>query len=368
MVHTKKQIQDCHTFRKPAWLKKTCRFVISDNICKIALQVIFWQCFYVVWHNNTGWRFFSDPAHERISLVFVITAIYSFYFVYQRFYKKQQLIRFFSISLLILISAIAIEYFYVIPTIISHIRTDIFTEQEYINIKQNRQYETWSKISLRDFALFSIVGFSLVYKDTLKYNKLLKAHINTQKEKERLQKDMQSYLAHDHFTKDILNLYIHAHPESQKDMQECIHIYNYSYTHSSCVTCPLDEEIEFAQQLIAFYQKYHPDTPVSVRRIGGMPNAYIMPLSTEPLITNMFKHGVTGPQGNMSIEFDFSIPNLIRMRFTNRISHRPISFDNTNHHGLSLLIKRLNIVYKGSAAVQQTVQDDSCIFTLTIHP
>ena len=103
----------------------------------------------------------------------------------------------------------------------------IFTEQEYINIKQNRQYETWSKISLRDFALFSIVGFSLVYKDTLKYNKLLKAHINTQKEKERLQKDMQSYLAHDHFTKDILNLYIHAHPESQKT---CKNAYTYTTT------------------------------------------------------------------------------------------------------------------------------------------
>lgn len=369
MVHTKNQIQDCHTFRKPAWFKKLCRFVISDNICKIALQVIFWECFYVVWHNNTGWRFFSDPTHERISLVFVITAIYSFYFVYHRFYKKQLLIRFFFISLLIFFSVIAIEYFYVIPTIISHIRTDIFTEQEYINIKQNRQYETWSQIALRDFALFSIAGFGLVFKDALKFNKLLKEHINSLKENKLLEKDMQSYLSHDHFTKDILNLYMRQHPEFQKDLHECMGIYEYSYNHISCITYPLREEIGFARRLTAFYQRYNPGTPVSFSTIGDIPDAYILPLSTEPLITNMFKHGVTGPQGNMSIEFNFSVPNLIQMRFSNKIAITgKIVLDQANRQGLSLLKKRLYLVYQTDASLQQTLQDDTCTFILTIRP
>ena len=74
------------------------------------------------------------------------------------------------------------EYFYVIDTIIGHIPTDN-PGIDYQESKQYKQKETLLDISLRDFALFAIVGFGLLYKDSFQYNKLLKSQVNHLQEK-----------------------------------------------------------------------------------------------------------------------------------------------------------------------------------------
>ena len=342
-------------------------FVLHNTIGKILLHITIWFFFFKAWNANKGWRYVSDVQHDLVSFFIVVISIYLLYFLaYKKIYKKNTILFLLTSILLCSVTAI-IEYYYVIDTILKHFHPH--TTEQAIEIKQLAGKETWLDIALRDFALFSIAGFGLVFKDALKFNKLLKEHINSLKENKLLEKDMQSYLSHDHFTKDILNLYMRQHPEIQKDLHECMGIYEYSYNHISCITYPLREEIGFARRLTAFYQRYNPGTPVSFSTIGDIPDAYILPLSTEPLITNMFKHGVTGPQGNMSIEFDFSVPNLIQMRFSNKIAITgKIVLDQANRQGLSLLKKRLYLVYQTDASLQQTLQDDTCTFILTIRP
>ncbi len=358
-----------HNQAKNTCLQKSSRFTHRKAYCHVAIQIVVWGIFYFTWKTFFPWRTFSDARHESISFFLIPLGIYLFYFIsYKTFYHKGNTVAFLSSGILLCTLIAFAEYFYIIDTITSHIPTDLSPDSYQEAIIYTR-HETLISIALRDFALFSIAGFGLVFKDALKFNKLLKEHINSLKENKLLEKDMQSYLSHDHFTKDILNLYMRQHPEIQKDLHECMGIYEYSYNHISCITYPLREEIGFARRLTAFYQRYNPGTPVSFSTIGDIPDAYILPLSTEPLITNMFKHGVTGPQGNMSIEFDFSVPNLIQMRFSNKIAITgKIVLDQANRQGLSLLKKRLYLVYQADASLQQTLQDDTCTFILTIRP
>ena len=260
------------------------------------------------------------------------------------------------------------EYFYVIDTIIGHIPTDN-PRIDYQESKQYTQKETLLDISLRDFALFAIVGFGLLYKDSFQYNKLLKSQVNHLQEKERLQKEIQSYRSHCHFTQDMLKVYQKDHPDSWHDIQEYMDLYQYSYEHNSCVTYALDKEVAFAKRLTAFYQKHFPDTPISFICPQQIPPVYIPPLITEPLISNMFKHGITGPQGGMSVEFDFSkSPEWIQIRFRNKISDPTTVFNLQGSNGLSFLAKKLALIYREEASLKYDIQDQTCTFILSIRP
>lgn len=346
------------------WLKS----IIASKAFRIGIQIVAWLCFYAIWRIST-WRYFSDPQHERYSFFLIPLGVYLFYFLaFKNFYRKGKIKAFLCSSLLICILIICMEYFYVIDTIIGHIPTDN-PGIDYQESKQYTQKETLLDISLRDFALFAIVGFGLLYKDSFQYNKLLKSQVNHLQEKERLQKEIQSYRSHCHFTQDMLKVYQKDHPDSWHDIQEYMDLYQYSYEHNSCVTYALDKEVAFAKRLTAFYQKHFPDTPISFICPQQIPPVYIPPLITEPLISNMFKHGITGPQGGMSVEFDFSkSPEWIQIRFRNKISDPTTVFNLQGCNGLSFLAKKLALIYREEASLKYDIQDQTCTFILSIRP
>lgn len=350
---------------KAAWKQKTYS-LLRRHIGPLVLQLTGWFLFFIAWLACSAWRYSSDPQHEFYSFFLIPIAIYLFYFIsYKGFYRKQKVGMFFISGLLICAAIATIEYFYVIDTILQGFHPN--SPEQAIETKRYATTETALSITLRDLAIFSIIGFALVFKDALKYNQQQKKALQYLHENERIQKEVQSHLAHEHFIGNILKSFLIQHPERREELEPLIELSSFSFNHTDNSIYPVSEEIKFARNLLDSYQKQYPDLSIHFCQKGERTSLYILPLVSEPLIGNMFKHGITGKDGEMKVEFNFSNPDLIKICCENKVE-QPLTFSREDAKGLKILHKRLAMTYQEDASLELETQEDRVRITLTIRP
>ena len=354
------------TKSKTAWFKELCGFVAHDTLSQIGLQSIVWECFYVIWRVNTGWRYFSDQWHEHYSFFLIPAGIYLFYFVaYKLFYRKNKLTAFFGITMLIAGVIIVAEYHFIIGTILNRIPTTLAPDI-YATSVSDYKMSTWWAITLRDFAIFAIVGFGLIYRDAMQHYLDQKKQLKLIRQNELLSHQLRNHLVHNHFIKNISMSYMGSHPESKDEIKEILFLFSFSLTYTDNIFYPVQEEIKFARSLVAFFQKQHPGLPIQFDVKNKECKAYILPLVCEPIICNMFAHGVVSQEGMMQITFDFTDPAMLTMEFINKIKPGQAFSFNPHSQGLKLLRERLKLTYNEEASVEESVENDRVTVLLSI--
>ena len=354
------------TKSKTAWFKELCGFVAHDTLSQIGIQAIVWECFYVIWRVNTGWRYFSDQWHEHYSFFLIPAGIYLFYFVaYKLFYRKNKLTAFFGITMLIAGVIIVAEYHFIIGTILNRIPTTLAPDI-YATSVSDYKMSTWWAITLRDFAIFAIVGFGLIYRDAMQHYLDQKKQLKLIRQNELLSHQLRNHLVHNHFMKNISMSYMGSHPESKDEIKEILFLFSFSLTYTDNIFYPVQEEIKFARSLVAFFQKQHPGLPIQFDVKNKECKAYILPLVCEPLICNMFAHGVVSQEGMMQITFDFTDPAMLTMEFINKIKPEQAFSFNPHSQGLKLLRERLKLTYNEEASVEESVENDRVTVLLSI--
>lgn len=349
---------------KAAWLKKLCSRLWGKLWLRILFQIIGWGTFHWIWLVHCSWRYFSDAKHEFFSFYIIPIGIYAFYFLaYKCCYQQKYLFRFIFVGLVICSIAVIAEYSYVIGPILDATHPPVGKEEEsysYVRI------DTWADIILRDLALFSIVGFGLIFRDALKYVKVQKEELAYWRERHSFQNEIEGHRRHEHFAGNLFNAYLAAHPGEQQDLAECLYLYNFSARNNTQAFYPLRQEVDFAKRLIAFYEKLYPEAVVYCQEKGDMPAVYILPLVTESLIGNMFKHGVTGQGGCMSVCFDYTNPDEVKMQFRNKVGPGRGFTRRSGARGLDVLSRRLDLAYGKDAVLQWDFPGDEVVATLTI--
>ena len=93
---------------------------------------------------------------------------------------------------------------------------------------------------------------------------------------------------------------------------------------------------------------------------------YVLPMVTETLIGNMFKHGITGTGSYMSVCFDFTDSDRIKMQFRNKVSPGQSFAKSPDSHGLDVLTRRLELAYGREAVLEWDFPENEVVATLTI--
>lgn len=323
----------------------------KQRILIIGLLITGWTVFYFLWRTVFYWRTFSSIEKEITS--FFIPLVYSllFYFFGFKWIYKKKYAYFALCSIAIWALAVLSEYFYVIPTILVHIHP--YRPENTEEVLQGIRRQTLSGIAIRDAVIFSLAGLSTLYYDAYRYRKLLKEDLQHIEEIQNLQYRTNQYLQHEHFTENALSFIADCayNTSLQKDIESILYMYEYSFTHTAISSCPAKDEIEFSRKLYQYYRSRYPELPIYFNILGEEPSYNVLSLITEPIICNMFKHGITSSQGEMDIVFDFSNPSVFKLQCSNR-THLQAFFNNPTSRGLSLLQQRLQNYYGEDALLE----------------
>lgn len=326
----------------------------KQRILIIGLQIIGWAVAYYLWVTTFQMRGFSSINQEKITFCIILLFTYLIYFFGFKWIYKKNYAYFALCSIAIWILAVLSEYFYVIPTILGHIHP--FRPEDTEEVLQGVRRQTLIGIAIRDAVIFSLAGLSTLYYDAYRYRKLIKEDLQHIEEIQSLQYRTTQYMQHEHFTENALSFIADCAYNSslQKDMENILYLYKYSFSHTAISSCPVKDELDFSRKLYQYYQSRYPELPIQFSVLGEEPSYNVLSLITEPIICNMFKHGITSSQGKMDIVFDFSNPSVFKLQCSNR-SHLQAFFSNPASRGLSLLQQRLQNYYGENARLDFSV-------------
>lgn len=326
----------------------------KQRILIIGLQIIGWAVAYYLWVTTFQMRGFSSINQEKITFCIILLFTYLIYFFGFKWIYKKNYAYFALCSIAIWILAVLSEYFYVIPSILGHIHP--FRPEDTEEVLQVVRRQTLVGIAIRDAVIFSLAGLSTLYYDAYRYRKLIKEDLQHIEEIQSLQYRTTQYMQHEHFTENALSFIADCAYNSslQKDMENILYLYKYSFSHTVISSCPAKDELDFSRKLYQYYQSRYPELPIQFSVLGEEPSYNVLSLITEPIICNMFKHGITSSQGKMDIVFDFSNPSVFKLQCSNR-SHLQAFFSNPASRGLSLLQQRLQNYYGENARLDFSV-------------
>ena len=328
----------------------------KQRILIIGLQIIGWAVAYYLWVTTFQMRGFSSINQEKITFCIILLFTYLIYFFGFKWIYKKNYAYFALCSIAIWILAVLSEYFYVIPTILGHIHP--FRPEDTEEVLQGVRRQTLIGIAIRDAVIFSLAGLSTLYYDAYRYRKLIKEDLQHIEEIQSLQYRTTQYMQHEHFTENALSFIADCAYNSslQKDMENILYLYKYSFSHTVISSCPAKDELDFSRKLYQYYQSRYPELSIQFSVLGKEPSYNVLSLITEPIIYNMFKRGITSAQREMDIVFDFSKPSVFKLQCSNR-SHLQAFFSNPASRGLSLLQQRLQNYYGENARLDFNVNN-----------
>ena len=328
----------------------------KQRILIIGLQIIGWAVAYYLWVTTFQMRGFSSINQEKITFCIILLFTYLIYFFGFKWIYKKNYAYFALCSIAIWILAVLSEYFYVIPTILGHIHP--FRPEDTEEVLQGVRRQTLIGIAIRDAVIFSLAGLSTLYYDAYRYRKLIKEDLQHIEEIQSLQYRTTQYMQHEHFTENALSFIADCAYNSslQKDMENILYLYKYSFSHTVISSCPAKDELDFSRKLYQYYQSRYPELSIQFSVLGKEPSYNVLSLITEPIICNMFKHGITSSQGKMDIVFDFSNPSVFKLQCSNR-THLQAFFRNPASRGLSLRQQRLQNYYGENARLDFNVNN-----------
>lgn len=343
------------------WAKKH-----QSTLLLTIAQIIGWAVFFVLWRFIFHWRAFTTITQENHSFLLILICTYLFYFIGFKWVYCRKWFYFIVFSLLIWIIAVSLEFFYVIPTILSHLSPpDPSTaESTYKDVR----CQVLTGIAIRDAVIFSLAGFSVLYHDAYRFRKLQKQELKHMEEMQSLQFQTNQYMQHEHFAENLLGFFSDNMHDGQlkKSFENALSLYQYSIIHTSISTVPAKEEVEFSERLYMYYCEKYPSLDINFHITGEKPSYPILTLVTEPIICNMFKHGITTKDGKMDILFDFNDPAVFKMTCSNKVRPNASFFNNPQSRGLKLLSARLKNYYGGRAKLDFNVHEQTVTVSLVI--
>lgn len=343
------------------WAKKH-----QSTLLLTIAQIIGWAVFYIVWRLVFYWRTFTTIQQENVSFFIIFIGTYLFYFMGFKCFYQRKWFYFILFSLTTWITATLAEYFYLIPTLISHTHplNPATAEDSYSYVRRN----TLTGIVIRDAVIFSLAGFSVLYHDAYRFRKLQKQELKHMEEMQSLQFQTNQYMQHEHFAENLLGFFSDNMHDGQlkKSFENALSLYQYSIIHTSISTVPAKEEVEFSERLYMYYCEKYPSLDINFHITGEKPSYPILTLVTEPIICNMFKHGITTKDGKMDILFDFNDPAAFKMTCSNKVRPNASFFNNPQSRGLKLLSARLKNYYGGRAKLDFNVHEQTVTVSLVI--
>lgn len=337
----------------------------------VLLYVAGWFVFYWYWRLHNFLRLFTSPEVEHNSFWIVFAAVNVFMFLVVRsMYRPETIKRFVLCTLLLLLSATVAEYFYVIPTILSHCHPrDPANAAVFL---REVRVSTFIGILVRDFIIFSLILLGRLYRDALGYNKIKMEKQAVEQRNAGLQLRISQYMEHEHFTNNALASLAgmaNALPEDRrKDFFLLLDIQRYSFSKIKEDFVSVAEEIRFVGTLLRYYGSRYPGLEVVCHMdTEEVPPYSVPPLLTEIPVSNMFKHGITeAGKGKMAVDFVLSDPLYFKMVCRNRIREDLALFDNPASRGISILQDRLDFLYGESASFTLTREGDEMVAVLII--
>lgn len=327
--------------------------------------------FYWYWRLHNFLRSFTSPEVEHNSFWIVFAAVNVFvFFVARCLYRPETIKKFVLSTLLLLLSATVAEYFYVIPTILSHCHPRD-PANAAVFLREVRVL-TFIGILVRDFIIFSLILLGCLYRDALGYNKIKKEKQAVEKRNADLQFRNCQYMEHEHFTNNALaslaGMGSTLSEDERKDFFLLLDIQRYSFSKIQEDFVPVAEEIRFVGTLLRYYSSRYPGLEVVCDMdTEDVPPYSIPPLLTEIPVSNMFKHGITeAGKGRMEVDFVLSDPLYFKMVCRNRIREDLVLFDNPASKGISILQDRLDILYGKSASFTLERENDEMVAVLKI--
>jgi len=196
-----------------------------------------------------------------------------------------------------------------------------------------------------------------------------------QVEKEKLNAELQLLKAqlHPHFLFNTLNnLYSLVYEKSDKAPKMLMRLSGLlSYVLYECKANEvlLSKEISIIKDYVALEkERYGERLDVSFNFSGDIEDKMIVPMLFQPFIENAFKHGTSQQLGKVWMSIDLSVKkNQLYFKIINSCDNNPVAVPEKHGVGIENVKKRLGLLYPGNFKLQNGVEDDVYIVSLSLE-
>lgn len=251
----------------------------------------------------------------------------------------------------------------------------VFNPMYNIERPQFTAMETYRTIfALNRFARMNMFAMFFVF---IKFFKFwyIEQQQKMQAEKERISAELELLRAqlHPHFLFNTLNnLYLLVREKSDKAPKMLLRLSGLlSYVLYECKADEvlLSKEISVLKDYVALEQeRYGERLDVSLNFSGDIEDRMIVPMLFQPFIENAFKHGTSEQLGKVWMSIDLSVrKNQLYFKIINSFDkHNNIHLDGKGI-GINNVRKRLELLYPGKFELQNGIEQDLYIVSLTIE-
>jgi len=196
-----------------------------------------------------------------------------------------------------------------------------------------------------------------------------------QVEKEKLNAELQLLKAqlHPHFLFNTLNnLYSLVYEKSDKAPKMLMRLSGLlSYVLYECKANEvlLSKEISIIKDYVALEkERYGERLDISFNFSGDIEDKMIAPMLFQPFIENTFKHGTSEQLGKAWMSIDLSVKgNQLYFKIINSCDNNPVAVPEKPGVGIENVKKRLGLLYPGNFKLQNGVEDDVYIVSLSLE-
>ena len=228
--------------------------------------------------------------------------------------------------------------------------------------------------SLNNFLSMHIFTMLFVFLKLFKYW-YLEHQEKLQVEKEKLNAELQLLKAqlHPHFLFNTLNnLYSLVYEKSDKAPKMLIRLSGLlSYVLYECKANEvlLLKEISIIKDYVALEkERYGERLDVSFNFSGDIEDKMIVPMLFQPFIENAFKHGTSQQLGKVWMSIDLSVKNnQLYFKIINSCDNNFVAAPEKPGVGIENVKKRLGLLYPGNFKLQNGVEDDVYIVSLSLE-
>ncbi len=332
-------------------------------IIEVIIHIIFWIISFYFFINNSFLRYNSlDIRDEYYSFAILISAIYiNYIFLIPAFFSKQKLFKYFIYLFLILIVNTYLEFLFIKDDIlfsVSKANKDFQTYTVYIN---------FFGIFFRDTLFVAFFTMFKIYRDAIKSYKLLQEKTAIEREQYITRIEMVKSKVNTHFFFNTLNsIYALALSKSDKTPDVVLNLSDlmeYVVADSENERVPLSKEIDFIRNYIALESvKYHAMN-LNFEVKGDITLHQIPPMLFESFVNNAFKYTNINNNGFIKILIDCK-PGEILFCCENEIDNMAKEKVKSTAKGLLNTKNRLNLHYKDKYLLE--INEEPLIFRVKL--
>ncbi len=204
---------------------------------------------------------------------------------------------------------------------------------------------------------------------------VLEQEMASKLEKEKISAELKLLKAqlHPHFLFNTLNnlysLVLEKSDNAPKMLMRLSGLLSYVLYESKVDEVLLSKEINIIKDYVALERERYGDRlDVSLNFSGDIDDRMIVPMLFQPFIENAFKHGTSEQIGNVWLSIDLSVrKNQLYFKIINSCEKSVDVNYNNDGIGINNIRKRLGLLYPGKYELQNGMEEDVYIVSLTIE-